>query len=270
MPDGARPAGSPGRTYLVIGSDSRADLTGEQRKRLGTGQVAGVRHRHDHAAAGAWVGAADRLVSVPRDSYVEIPGHGKNKINAAFALGGPQAARPHGRAGDRPDGSTSGDDRARRVRRRGRRRRRGPVVPASRPIKDEKAHIDIPAGCQPMDGATALGYARARYSDPRGDLGRVERQREVLAAIAGKDALAVGDRPRAVAGGPRRVRRRQGAGRRRRLDAVERGPFVLAMRAVSGGGGLSLTVPIGDANIAPRPVRRSSWDTAKSNRLFRR
>ena len=29
------------------------------------------------------------LISIPRDSYVTIPGHGQNKINAALALGGP-------------------------------------------------------------------------------------------------------------------------------------------------------------------------------------
>ena len=38
--------------------------------------------------------AADRksayMISFPRDMYVPIPGHGKNKINAAFAYGGPQ------------------------------------------------------------------------------------------------------------------------------------------------------------------------------------
>src|SRR5258708_13401437 len=30
------------------------------------------------------------LVSLPRDSYVPIPGHGSNKLNAAFAFGGPK------------------------------------------------------------------------------------------------------------------------------------------------------------------------------------
>ena len=53
-------------------------------------------------------------------------------------------------------------------------------------IRDEKAHIDLPAGCQDLEGADALGYARARSFDPRSDLGRVERQREILGAIAGE------------------------------------------------------------------------------------
>ena len=35
-------------------------------------------------------GGKAALISVPRDSYVDIPGHGKNKINAAYAFGGPE------------------------------------------------------------------------------------------------------------------------------------------------------------------------------------
>ena len=46
--------------------------------------------------------------------------------------------------------------------------------------------LDIQAGCQEADGKVALGYARSRKLDARGDLGRVERQREVMAAIAQK------------------------------------------------------------------------------------
>ena len=136
-----------------------------------------------HVPAG---GGPTVLVSVPRDSYVAIPGHGKNKINAAYAFGGPQllvrtVEQATGLRIDELRRDRSG--RVRHARRRDRRRRR---LRRSAPMKDAKAHIDVKAGCQTFDGATALGYARARYSDPRGDLGRVERQRQVLAAIAGK------------------------------------------------------------------------------------
>ena len=37
-------------------------------------------------------GAAS-AIGVPRDSWVDIPGYGSNKINAALYFGGPQAAR---------------------------------------------------------------------------------------------------------------------------------------------------------------------------------
>ena len=52
-----------------------------------------------------------------------------------------------------------------------------------RDIQDDKAHIDLKKGCQVLDGKNALGYVRARYSDPKGDLGRAERQRQFLGAV---------------------------------------------------------------------------------------
>jgi len=87
MPTGARAAAGSGQTYLVVGSDSRAGLTRDERAKLGTGQVAGQRTDTIMLLHVPASGAAV-LVSVPRDSYVSIPGHGKNKINAAFAFGG--------------------------------------------------------------------------------------------------------------------------------------------------------------------------------------
>ena len=55
-------------------------------------------------------------------------------------------------------------------------------------IKDRDSHLDLPKGCQNLSGTEALGYVRMRKADPRGDLGRVERQREMLAAVAKKAA----------------------------------------------------------------------------------
>ena len=72
-------------TFLVVGSDSREgieDLTF-------FGPAGGERGdvimlvRLDAASGEA------RILSVPRDLWVEIPGHGEDKINAAFAYGGP-------------------------------------------------------------------------------------------------------------------------------------------------------------------------------------
>src|SRR5690625_293766 len=74
-------ADTPGRTYLLAGSDSRADgpLTdATEGERSDTIMVL-------HAPTS---GAAS-LISIPRDTYVDIPGHGGNKINAAYARGGP-------------------------------------------------------------------------------------------------------------------------------------------------------------------------------------
>ena len=265
MPSSGRPVATPGRTYLVVGSDSRQDLTRAERARLGTGQAAGQRTDtimllHVPAGDGPTV-----LVSVPRDSYVAIPGHGKNKINAAYAFGGPQllVRTVEQATGLRVDDyvETGLGGYANLVDAIG-----GVDVCVKKAIKDDKAHINLPAGCQTLDGQKALGYARARYSDPRGDLGRVERQRQVLAAIAGKTLSP------SVLGLPWRSlpAARSGGG----ALTVDSGTspwglvqFVLAMRAVSGGGGLSLTVPIG-GDITTSAGDSLQWDTAKANQLF--
>jgi LCP family protein required for cell wall assembly len=258
-------ADTPGRTYLVVGSDSRQDLTPEERSRLGTGTAAGQRTDTImllHVPSG---GGPTVLVSVPRDSYVAIPGHGKNKINAAYSFGGPallvrtveQSTGLH--VDDYVETGLGGY--ADLVDAIG-----GVRVCPKRAIKDEKAHINLPAGCQVLDGKNALGYARARYSDPRGDLGRVERQREVLAAIAGKTLspsvllLPWRSFPAARSGG--------GAltvdGGTSPFALVS---FVLAMRAVSGGDGLSLTVPT-SGDVTTSAGDSLLWNATESKTLF--
>jgi LCP family protein required for cell wall assembly len=261
------PAATPGRTYLVVGTDSRADLTAAERRRLHTGQTPGQRTDtimllHVPSGSGPTV-----LVSVPRDSYVSIPGHGKNKINAAYSIGGPQllVRTVEQATGLHVDSyvETGLGGYARLVDAIG-----GVDVYVKRPIKDAEAHIDVKAGYQTFDGATALGYARARYSDSRGDLGRVDRQRQVLAAIAGKtlspSVLLVPWRavPAASSGG--------GA------LTVDSGMspfgllgFVQAMRAVAGGGGLSLTVPVATTALrTPNAGVAVAWNAAQADRLF--
>ncbi len=265
LPD-KRPADTPGRTYLVVGSDSREGLTAAQRKKLATGKIGG--RRTDtimllHVPSG---GGPTVLVSIPRDSYVSIPGRGKNKINAAFAFGGPQLLV---RTVEQATGVTIDEyvetglgGYATLVDAIG-----GVNVCSPRAMKDKKAGLDIPKGCQDMDGATALGYARARYSDPRGDLGRVERQRQVLAAIAGKTLS-----PGVILAPWRAVPAASAGGGALVVDdgttPVGLARFVLAMRAVSGGDGLSLTVPIGNPALRTPAGEAVSWDTAKAKKLF--
>jgi LCP family protein required for cell wall assembly len=259
-------ADTPGRTFLVVGSDSRQDLSQAERDRLGTGTAAGQRTDtimllHVPSGSGPTV-----LVSVPRDSYVAIPGHGKNKINSAYAFGGPQLLV---RTVEQATGlhvdeyvETGLGGYADLVDAIG-----GVRVCPKLAINDAKAHINLPAGCQVLDGKNALGYARARYSDPRGDLGRVERQREVLAAIAGKTlsasvlALPWRSFPAAKAGG--------------NALTVDGGTspfglyaFVSAMRAVSGGNGVSLTVPTSGNITTAAAGDALLWNTTEAKALF--
>ncbi len=51
---------------------------------------------------------------------------------------------------------------------------------------DKKSGLEIKEGCQKVDGLTALAYSRMRYADPKGDIGRTERQQEVVTQIMKK------------------------------------------------------------------------------------
>ena len=145
-PTGDRPAAADGHTYLLVGSDSREGLSKAERKALGVGGDASGR-RTDSIILVHTPGGSGKpvLISIPRDSYVAIPGHGKNKVNAAFAIGGPKLlARTLEQATGLPiDGyveigfggfagvvdSLGGVD-----------------VCVKRDIKDAKAHIDLTEG----------------------------------------------------------------------------------------------------------------------------
>lgn len=53
-------------------------------------------------------------------------------------------------------------------------------------VNDWRSGMNWQAGCHTADGATALAFSRMRYSDPKGDFGRAERQRQVIGAIMSK------------------------------------------------------------------------------------
>jgi LCP family protein required for cell wall assembly len=176
-----RPAATPGQDWLLVGSDSRAGLSAKERAKLATGSAGG--RRTDtmmllHIPSG---GGKPTLVSLPRDSYVPIPGHGRNKLNAAFAFGGPKLLieTVEMTTGIRIDrymeigfgGFVDVVDALGGVHM---------CIPEA--IKDRKAALDIKAGCQDLNGATALGYVRTRAT-ARADLDRVQRQRAFFAAV---------------------------------------------------------------------------------------
>ena len=85
-----RPAAGSGQNWLITGSDSRQGLTRAQERKLATGfDVSGQRSDTIlilHIPAN---GNPAVLISLPRDSYVPIPGYGWNKLNAAYSFGGP-------------------------------------------------------------------------------------------------------------------------------------------------------------------------------------
>ncbi len=182
-PKGARPAEQPGTTYLLVGSDSRADLTPAERKRLTTGNAQSeltdtimILHTGD---------GPNVLISIPRDTITDSSLYGVSKINAAYAKGGvPLLTRiVEDTTGIRIDtyveiGLGGVADVVDAV--------GGVEVNAKERLDDDLAGINIKKGRQTLDGAEALGYARSRKVSQLGDLERVRRQREVVSAVGDK------------------------------------------------------------------------------------
>jgi LCP family protein required for cell wall assembly len=182
-PGGNRPEDQPGTTYLLVGSDSRAGLSKEERKELGTGNASG--QRTDTIMLLHTGDGPNLLMSVPRDSIVEVPGHGTTKINAAYAFGGAKllVKTLENETGIRIDeyveiglGGLAGVVDA----------VGGIEICPTQNMKDPLANLNIKKGCQEVDGATALGYARSRHTSGIGDIERVKHQREVVAAVGDK------------------------------------------------------------------------------------
>ncbi len=123
------------------------------------------------------------IISIPRDSYVYVPGYGRHKINETYQLGGAElAVRTVEEAIGLPiDGyvALDFDGFVRLVDKFG-----GVEVNLERALKDPKLG-SIPEGKQVLDGAKALMLARSR-NYPRGDLARIEQQQRLMIAILNK------------------------------------------------------------------------------------
>lgn len=187
-PDGDRPADQPGTTYLLVGSDSREGLDAEQREQLSTGEGDRAGGSRTDTILLLHVGDGQPLLlSIPRDSPVEIPGHGSDKINAAFNSdvyddGGPEllVATIEANTGIRVDdyvevgfgGFVDVVDAL-----------GGITICPREEIVDPLAGLDLEKGCQEADGATALGFARTRKTFALQDLTRVQNQRQVISSI---------------------------------------------------------------------------------------
>ncbi len=264
-PGGGRPANQPGQTFLLVGSDSREGLTKAERTKLGTGSVEGQR---TDTIMLLYVppGGQPALISIPRDSYVPIPKNGRDKINTAFAFGGaPLLERTVEQStGLRVDGYleigfggfVNVIDSLDGIRM---------CLPNA--IKDTDSHLNLKKGCQTFDGTTALGYVRMRKADPRGDLGRVERQRQMLAAVAAKAAS-----PATVLNPVRYWRLSTASAASVRLGEdtsfFQMATLALALRTIAAGDGLTLTVPISDPDAQTSAGSSVLWDGERAAAMF--
>ena len=257
-----RPAASAGTNWLLVGSDSRAGLTLEQQVALATGDATGSRtdtimllHQPDTGAP--------TLVSIPRDSYLDIPGHGKDKVNAAFSIGGPQllARTVEQATGLRVQhyaevgfGGFAGVVDA----------VGGVTMCLPAPIDDPAAGINLPAGCQQLTGAQSLGYVRTRHTFANQDLTRIANQRAFLTALFTK-ASSPGTLLNPLRAVPLATR---GVG----SLTVDSGDHIWNLAglglAISSGDVVNTTVPIGGTPTVSGAGSVVLWDSAKAQQFF--
>ncbi|RAJ30168.1 LytR family transcriptional attenuator [Kitasatospora sp. SolWspMP-SS2h] len=189
-----RPSDDGAATFLVVGTDERAGIPESTLK-----DVLHAGGESCHCTDTMMVvqlsadGGRATVVSVPRDSYVDIPAHqdpatgrqvaaSKGKINAAYGMGGaPLAVRTvEQNTGLRIDHYVEVNFLAfvSTVDALG-----GVEVCTAKPLRDDYSGLDLPAGTTRLDGAGALRYVRARHVDGSADLGRMRRQQEFLAQL---------------------------------------------------------------------------------------
>ena len=186
---------------LLVGSDSRERLTGSTASQLGKEEVEGERSDTImvlHVDPGQQKAA---ILSIPRDLYVPIAGTDRSdRVNTAFTVGGPEGLiTTLGNMGIQVNHYAEVDFIGFReiVDAVG-----GVTVFSAAPARDSKSGLDIPrSGCVELNGTQALAYVRSRQyetlidgnwvSDPRGDLGRIERQQDFIRRVM-KEAVSTG------------------------------------------------------------------------------
>lgn len=159
--------------FLVVGSDARPGQ-----------DVTRTRADSIHIAAVDPVSREGALIGLPRDSYVPVPGRGRQKINAALVLGGPKLLVATVRqltglpvshyAVTGFEGITKIVDAL-----------KGLDVKVPYRMDDHYSGARFEKGWHRMDGRQVLAFTRARYGIPGGDFGRSENQGRVI-----KHALA--------------------------------------------------------------------------------
>lgn len=222
---------------LITGSDSRAGLDAAERIELSTGSAGG--ERPDTIILLTIDGTRAGLLAFPRDLAVQRCDGSVGRINGSFAIDGPSCLVEsiHRLTGIRVDhhvAVTFGGFRD--------------VVDAvggvelclDRPIRDRSAGIDLPAGCQVLDGVDALGFVRVRKIDD--DFARIGRQQQFLRALAAEltdpTLLLRPWRAIGIVGGATRAVTVDD-----QLGVVDLARIAVALRPVAAGSAVTATVP---------------------------
>ncbi|WP_030387005.1 LCP family protein [Streptomyces sp. NRRL S-241] len=260
-------------TYLIVGSDSREGMSAEEKKKLHTGSAEGK--RTDSMMILAKCSSGNTMISLPRDSDVEIPtfvgsqsgkkfaGQGRRvKLNAAYAEDGPEllVRTVEHNTGLRIDhyAEIGFAGFANIVDALG-----GVELDIEEGFKDEKSGADFKAGKQTLNGEQSLAFVRTRYAFAESDLQRTKNQQKFLSALASQAAT-----PSTILN-PFSLYPMLGAG----LDTLivdkdmglyDMGQMFFAMKGVNGGDGVSMNMP-----ISGQRGGNLVWDKAKVQQLVK-
>lgn len=266
-----RPKSGDGTNYLIVGSDSRKGMSDEAKKKLHTGSAEG--QRTDSMMILHDGGNGPTLVSLPRDSNVEIPSYkgsdsGKlypargrfTKLNAAYAEDGPEllVRTVEFNTGLHIDHyvEIGFGGFAKIVDAIG-----GVELDIPKAFKDKNSGADFKAGKQTLNGEQSLAFVRTRYAFAGSDLDRTKNQQKFLAALASQTAT-----PSTILN-PFKLYPTMGAG----LDTLvvdkdmslwSLGQMFFAMKGVTGGDGTSMNMPISGSTGG-----NLVWDKAKVKQL---
>lgn len=177
---GAAP--TPGTTFLIVGSDERGEDV-DSPVEGGRADTIMLLHQPDSGPTA--------LVSLPRDTLVTYPGtQNRGKLNGTYSYGGPEylVLTVEELTGLTIDsyieiGMDGVKDLTNAV--------GGIELCLDYDVSDSFSGLEWTAGCHRVEGDMALAFSRMRYSDPLGDIGRNNRQRQVVSAII-SEALSPG------------------------------------------------------------------------------
>nr|WP_189532331.1 LCP family protein [Streptomyces roseolilacinus] len=273
-----RPAPGHGTNILLVGTDGRDEVTPADKARY---RLGGAPCRCTDTIMLAHISEDRRrasLVSLPRDSYAELPEHtdattGERhaghpvKLNAAYAEGGPNLTvrTVEQMTGVKIDHYLEVDFTSfmRTVDALG-----GVRICTDRPVKDPYTGLDLPAGTHTLDGGRALQYVRSRHVDGASDLGRMQRQQRFVAALIDRAAssgalfnpVRLRDVLDAMAGS---VRADRGFGTEEMLALAR------AMRGFTTASSEFTSVPVGAVGVRIDGVGSTvKWDAVQAQELF--
>jgi LCP family protein required for cell wall assembly len=265
--DAGTSAAAPGAplNILVAGVDRRAGLSRHQQLELHVGRSTGelnsdtlmlVHVSPPHSRV--------TVVSIPRDSWVDIPGHGMNKINAAYGLGGPKlmVQTVEQATGLNVNNYVEVNFLAfvKVIDALG-----GVNICLPTALNDSESGIHLSAGFHHVNGITALKYARDRHSFPSQDLTRIQDQQSLIATAFTK-VLSTG-----TLANPLRLANLLKAV----LPAlrVDKGLNVSGladqMRGINPHSVVFATVPLANVNYhTPTGLDAVQWNSTQAQRLF--